>query len=93
MKKEKKKNETAIELVHVVKTCIGAGKHYGNGDCTMKGVGKLCGVANLGTVLNRQGISLATVCKVIDAVHEIVNDASFSARFTSDLKEVFKNPF
>lgn len=93
MKKEKKQNETALELVHVVKTYIGAGKHYGNGECTMKGVGKICGVANLGTVLNRPGISLATVCKVIDAVHQVVNDASFSARFSQDLKKVFYSPF
>lgn len=79
--------------MRVVKSFVSAGKHYGNGDCTMKSVGAACGIHNLGTVLTKPGISLATVCKVIAAVHTVVNDANFSARFSADLKEVFDSPF
>ena len=89
----KKRNAVAQDLALTIKTFIAAGKHYGNGTCTMRAVGDQCGILNLGTVISRPGVSLGTICNVIDAVHAVVNDAKFSEAFAAEISNCFKSPF
>lgn len=67
----KESNETAQKFIQAIQNHIVKGGHAGLGAANLLAVGEQAGIKNLGTVLRRPGISLNTVCRVIDSIKEV----------------------
>jgi hypothetical protein len=77
----KESNETAEKVIQAIRNHISKGGHAGLGAANLLAVGERAGIKNLGTVLKRPGISLNTVCRVVEAIKEINPECSGSLNF------------
>lgn len=84
----KESSETAEKVIQAIQNHITKGGHAGHGAANLLAVGGKAGIKNLGTVLKRKGISLNTVCRVVDSIKEINPDCAES--LNRELLEAFK---
>ena len=80
-------NQTAEKIIGVIKSHIAKGGHAGLGAANLLAVGEKAGIKNLGTVLKRKGISLVTVCRVVNAIKEVAPECAPS--LNRELADVF----
>jgi len=82
-----KSNQTAENIIAVIKSHINQGAHSGFGSVNLLAVGEKAGIKNLGTVLRRKGISLVTVCRVVNALNELAPESS--EKLKREISEAF----
>ena len=80
-------NKTAENIIAVIKSHIEKGGHAGLGSVNLLAVGERAGIKNLGTVLRRKGISLVTVCRVVNALNELAPESAEKLKL--ELSEAF----
>lgn len=85
----KESNETAQKIIQAIQNHISKGGHAGHGAANLLAVGEKAGIKNLGTVLKRPGISLKTVCRVVDAITEI--NPACAESLNRELAEAFQS--
>ena len=83
----KESNETAEKVIQAIRNHISKGGHAGLGAANLLAVGEKARIKNLGTVLKRPGISLVTVCRVVNAIKEV--DSECSESLNRELAEAF----
>ncbi len=74
----KESNETAEKIIQAIRNHISKGGHAGLGAANLLAVGEKAGIKNLGTVLKRPGISLVTICRVVNAIKEVAPECAKS---------------
>lgn len=82
-----KSNQTAENIISVIKSHINQGAHSGLGSVNLLAVGERAGIKNLGTVLRRKGISLMTVCRVVNALNELAPESA--EKLKREISEAF----
>ena len=80
-------NKTAENIISVIKSHIEKGGHAGLGSVNLLAVGEKAGIKNLGTVLRRKGISLVTVCRVVNSLNDIAPESAEKLKL--ELSEAF----
>jgi ATP-dependent Clp protease ATP-binding subunit ClpA len=83
----KESSQTAKKVIQAINNHISKGGHSGLGVANLLSVGDKADIKNLGAVLKRPGISLNTVCRVVEAIKEINPESSESLNF--ELSEAF----
>jgi len=85
----KERNETAKKFIQAIQNHITKGGHAGHGAANLLAVGEKAGIKNLGTVLKREGISLRTTFRVVEAIKEI--NPACTESLNRELSEAFQS--
>jgi hypothetical protein len=83
----KEENQTAGKVIQAIRNHISKGGHAGLGAANLLAVGEQAGIKNLGTVLKRPGISLVTICRVVNAIEVVAPECAKS--LNDELAEAF----